>query len=159
MKKVIVDAKLNEVSLLPNGEYEAGFTYKAYDMVEAKDLRIGNWVHALFNDVLIKEIYENKCLVEISSSKREVYDTENISPIPLTPEILEACGFGDGIGETKGFKWNGYNFHLTQDGFLYTDKWYKQNFIAVRYLHQLQNLYFVLTGEELEIKKLANESK
>lgn len=26
------------------------------------------------------------------------------------------------------------------------------NYVAVKYLHQLQNLYFTLTGEELDVK-------
>lgn len=79
-------------------------------------------------------------------------------PIPLTPEILEKCGFD----------WSIYHqaFRQHQDTveFYYLNECYpsgfqfstfkKQQLIGnpIQYLHQLQNLYFALTGEELTFK-------
>lgn len=83
---------------------------------------------------------------------------EDIDPIPITPEILEKCGFK----KTSEFHPEGpiYSFgeHNRVDVcYLYKFVDYKQNTGRVRifnmgYLHQLQNLYFVLTGKELEVK-------
>lgn len=74
-------------------------------------------------------------------------------PIPLTPEILEKCGY-------KGF----LSFFEQENGIieLYFDSTtgiisYEiggVTFSNVYYLHQLQNLHSALGGRELEIKEL-----
>jgi hypothetical protein len=75
------------------------------------------------------------------------------SPISLTPEWLDRCGFKDegksvyakdhfkiGVSDQGGANWVFYfDRHL--------------NLRSLHYLHQLQNLYFALTGEELAIKQ------
>lgn len=79
-------------------------------------------------------------------------------PVPLTPKLLEKCGFkslgstdfwdrdlGKNIGQIclnpdNGAVWLCRN---TIDA--------RTNPTSVYYLHQLQNLFFALTGEELEI--------
>jgi hypothetical protein len=129
-------------------------------MIQANELRIGNWVlcnglRTIVNDTLI-----------ISILKNDVQFTAE--PIPLTPEILEKCGFDVvykinnhyAINDPNGIKdshkisvfptinnqWhiafsdtlNGYNDYTP------TTK--------IQHLHQLQNLYFALTGEELTFK-------
>lgn len=79
-----------------------------------------------------------------------------VNPIPLTPEILEQCGFEKDIidhpvpnHEAFGF----YKFHVKIYWTKQIKVWYKGSpiDIVVKYLHQLQNLHFALTGEELEI--------
>lgn len=68
----------------------------------------------------------------------------NIRPIKLTEEILLKCGF------EKGLKYFSYkDFDIDLKG------WFGfNNMVAnanIKHLHQLQNLYFALTNEELEI--------
>lgn len=60
--------------------------------------------------------------------------------IPLTPEILEKCGFVQTSAATFG---NGII------GIYFGEGEYFYNHGKGKYLHQLQNLYFALTGEEL----------
>ena len=117
-------------------------------MIQANELRIGNWVYdtrtvgsrvglpVVLNEKVVKRILE--------------YDVDYYEPIPLTPEILEKCGF-EKIYESKihSTYWiNGLSYYY----------WHERNIqyasfkgleLESKYLHQLQNLYFALTGEEL----------
>lgn len=76
---------------------------------------------------------------------------KDIVPIPLTEELLLKIGF-----KRNGNYWDKGCFslpiHPTKSGgeFILVPN----NFVAaipLKYLHQLQNLYFALTGEELTI--------
>lgn len=78
----------------------------------------------------------------------------DFEPIPLTPEILEKCGFEKQDDGDGGY----YRELLSENGILFVEgdkKGYTDVFIdcweqiRVRYLHQLQNLYYSLTGTEL----------
>ncbi len=87
----------------------------------------------------------------------EYFDIADFEPIPLTEEWLVKLGFEetyksqhtqrfDLISNTKF----GYNKNLKTD--IYYIRWIGEDFIHIKYVHQLQNLYFALTGEELIIK-------
>lgn len=131
-------------------------------MIRINELRIGNKV--LFRDglkgnwhkVVVSGIigsdkishhpqiwYSSKMLVGSTN------DLECIKPIPLTEEILLKCGFKDKLPWEKG------NIILDSENRLSVVDSTGYGVIAARnviYLHQLQNLYFVLTGKELEVK-------
>lgn len=79
-----------------------------------------------------------------------MFDLDLIAPIPLTVEWLKRFGFKRNMG---GLWTNGISirnpieniFELrVSDGFGY---------INIRYVHQLQNLFYSLTGQELEWKQ------
>jgi hypothetical protein len=74
-------------------------------------------------------------------------------PIPLTPEWLERRGFKDGWLEFNG----GCQLTVHKDGTAVVSGWDSATSgqsveVPCEYLHQLQNLYFALTGEELKIE-------
>jgi hypothetical protein len=78
---------------------------------------------------------------------------EDIKPIPLTPEILEKAGFEKSIEVIGGWLYykDDFNICYLDSGIVklqVDDCNYGQPF---KYVHQLQNLYFALTGNELEI--------
>lgn len=110
-------------------------------MIDAKELRVNNWVEVEHTDETtshqqITEINRNG----IKTTGLHVWKVNG--GIPITPEVLEACD------------WNGYKslyidsyFNLDTYGHLYYGSDYTG--INVEYLHQLQNLYFALTGQEL----------
>lgn len=82
------------------------------------------------------------------------FNDYNPEPIPLTADWLVKFGFKDsrillpGDGEFE-IRIHGGTFHIwPTDG--QTESYNYRNHI--NYLHQLQNLYFALTGEELTIK-------
>lgn len=80
----------------------------------------------------------------------------DLSPIELTPEILEKCGFNRLTEKShSGYKASIFtNPALTicfDDGIL---TWSLFPALKIQYIHQFQNLYFALTGKELDVSKL-----
>lgn len=107
--------------------------------LKASDLRIGNWVNNYKGGP-----------VKITATGIKIADIEEdfFNPIPLTPEILEKCGFEWDI-VTKRY-WNSGPIEISL--IKQTANIGRDTFILeFHHLHQLQNLYFALTGIELEI--------
>lgn len=112
-------------------------------MIEAKELRIKNWV--IWN--------EDETFMQIGPTSF-LLPEERFNPIHLTPEILVKCGF-----EKDEWNWfmleNETMFSIGFGNELFisiNDDEYVQSYYDYKYLHQLQNLYFSLTGEELNIQ-------
>lgn len=96
------------------------------------------------------------------------WETESkfYEPIKLTPEWLERMGFYKTKEERHIFsKWDEYrlfdhgvDFDLFNDPphheFIYEGTGLRN--VHIQYVHQLQNLYFTLLGEELTIKELTS---
>ena len=101
------------------------------------ELRIGNWVASV-----MEGYHTDTRQVTIDDLKNMTIDDIGIGylPIPLTPEILEKVRFAGTIFPAQ--------LSISDSGKYY---WGNIN-VELKYLHQLQNLYFALTGEELEIK-------
>lgn len=131
-------------------------------MIKATELRIGNF---------ILDVQDKKpCNVTIEILQ-EIYGEMNFyEPIPLTEEWLLKFGFEKVVynSDEEGY---GTDYHLEcsngvficyADDFslgLYTSEYDMINGLVVipnwemtKHVHQLQNLYFALTGEELVLK-------
>lgn len=122
-------------------------------MIDEKELRIGN---------LLRHSGSNKPYMVTLERFWEHYTTADafyyLDPIPLTPELLEKCGFikteynsgnGEiGIYSTYLKKPLTYN---TNHGWWFENTNIESTMMKPKNLHQLQNLYFALTGTELEI--------
>lgn len=101
------------------------------------ELRVDNYI-------LYKSPFGNR-EEKIGQMKRgdfSSFDERLYNPIPLTPEWLERCGFE--FAPSVGY----YVYELPNK---------PQGIDSIKvgsgvFLHQLQNLYFALTGEELQIK-------
>lgn len=131
-------------------------------MVEVKELRIGNFI--LHDDKICEvcAIYSNG-MMDISTIDSYIVKERNnilIEPIPITEELLLKCGF---TKEYYGFSCD--IVELSYGRFLCNDDTDKDNLflsinnaeytisgVSLKYLHQLQNMYFYLTGNELEVK-------
>lgn len=126
-------------------------------MIPANELRIGNWVK-------VGDIESTVCLIDHNSfiqllGNAIVNRPEQIEPIPLTPEIFERFGFIKNPYEAQIYikdKNNGYKgnlkLHFSKKNGTTVLKNSGGTFIRIvtlRYLHQLQNLWFGFTGEEL----------
>ena len=121
-------------------------------MLQANEVRLGNWVHVMDDDI--------NDPVKVTMHYLEKCDStpEKFNPIPLTPELLEQCGFV----KHEELRYSNV-FYFKRDAFIITqlrDTWevsyglYGSIAIICKHnlsLHQLQNLFFALTYTELEI--------
>lgn len=105
--------------------------------MNSTELRIGNWVE------------QNKLYFKFASVDFELWEFNgDLSPIPLTEEWLVKFGFEE---TEHGFR----KFSFT------VDKWAESQLmygwiggnIELKHVHHLQNVFFCLVGEELEIKE------
>lgn len=79
------------------------------------------------------------------------YRLEDLQPIPLTEEWLVKFGF-EQYNNTNHYYYSNESYIVkinSEFGYLF----YSIDHKPIKYVHQLQNLYFSLTGEELEITK------
>ena len=107
--------------------------------MRAKALRIGNLIQKngkihYTNNSTIRDIFH-----------LSINDTDIFEPIPITEEWLLKCGFVK--DEYEMFVFNRKVIYKKNDN---TFHFYTCD-IEIKHIHQLQNLYFALTGEELEI--------
>lgn len=123
--------------------------------MKIQELRIGNWFIG-YNGKPFQWSLGHFGLLTLKKNRPEIDDIIK-SPIPLTEEMLSEFTmkwgtdpqepnalmvFKNGEFEILKFKDEDHFFYSNGRGF-HAD---------IIYLHQLQNLYFVLTGEELEVK-------
>ena len=108
-------------------------------MIQPQELRIGDYIE--YNGEIIK--LDGSLLCCYIQNELEF----PINPIPLTEEILLKFWF-----EKKGDFWfvkSGIKIENRNNGFSY---FRYLNEIKILSVHQLQNLHFALTGEELTFK-------
>ena len=121
-------------------------------MIQANELRIGNVL--LQNGRII--YVSHRIISDIASAP----NNHNYVPIPLSPEWLNKLGirYSEGLGYSYPFAEN-FNLYLTKGVFKEcqcTIMQYSEGdelLKHIKYVHQFQNLYFALTGEELTIKE------
>jgi len=112
--------------------------------MDVKELRRGNIIEYLYP-------HENEW-GKLTVSVDEIVDFEDnqdsFKPIPLTEEWLIKFGFSCVIGH--GYKKNGFKGKI----FGYSTMWHHHSLrVEMKYVHQLQNLYFALTQKELTYEK------
>ena len=132
-------------------------------MITANELRVGNIVRLnqskLWNDDS-KGTLHTITVNDFCIQSNGVYDWEQMDYVALTPEIIEQCGFEkeDITTHANGGTQQGYYKDFIMMLPVASGKaWYAAPFgypLAPQrtfYLHQLQNLYFALTGKELTV--------
>ncbi len=119
-------------------------------MVQKTELRIGNLLklNASFTHYLIvNEIADTV----IHFNKGQICKFDEVEPVVLTQEILFKANF---IFGRKFCGADFYDLKLKKD-FFGNEVWdFKRNNESLRnvqYIHQVQNLYYALSGEELKI--------
>lgn len=112
-------------------------------MIKAQDLRIGNWVFEL---EYVKVATIGKTGINVDSEGADI-PFDCLGGIPLSPVILEAAGFENLV---KDYEWSlpDNSFYLVRKRDTNSFRWHHTELF---YLHELQNLYHALTGEELTI--------
>lgn len=117
--------------------------------MKANELRIGNWINT-------GEFHSK----ELQGEHQYVGDwykyTHMFTPIPLTEQWLVDLGF-------KLEKGSNYDMYILNTFWIiHNEKGYEPPIffgMYLLYVHQLQNLYFALTGEEIEKTNISNENQ
>ncbi len=124
--------------------------------MKASELRISNWV--ILSVAGIKHYGRIHTLTptHLRIGDGIKCDYSDLEPIHLTDEILLKCGFNYKDGEYVKGLWKlaadypkeeviGYGL------FIKRLDWTRTNENSIKYLHQLQNLFFGITGHDLEV--------
>ena len=132
--------------------------------IKAHELRIGNLVFDHLDRVqIVAETRADAYICYLSNGAKLKYKLNTTNPIPLTEEWLLKFGF-----ENNNFNKECFYKKYNQQGsfFIFSNKtpvaiankitnpfYYMFGGLAhsLKYVHQLQNLYFVLCGEELKL--------
>jgi len=123
-------------------------------MLKLYELRIGNFFQIELLPThrkrikKIDEIKQKHVLLDGSW-----YLLQKLIPILLTEEVLLKCGFEKFIWVTEStvYKQDDFNCRLDEDGVQVFGANFN-NLKPLKYLHELQNLYFDLTGKELQVE-------
>lgn len=127
-------------------------------MIKTNELRIGNWV--MDENGIIQYVYQiYQGCVELSADETGQddmdYHEKEIFGIPVTEEILVSAGFD--MITSAWWEKDGYFkllfLYLVEEGmsFNYCSGDEVVLSRSYRYVHQLQNIYFSVTGYELDI--------
>lgn len=132
-------------------------------MIDAKELRLGNYlcINGVPQRILAFTPNESETTIVGTAYFKivfahykhgdpyETYSDEEVEPVQLTSEWLLKFGF---------IKKYNYEYHFSKSPFSVILNPLKHDFLfnnfvvstEIKYLHQLQNLYFALTGTELK---------
>jgi hypothetical protein len=117
-------------------------------MIKPNELRIGNWIE-IRNEKMLPYYYPvSGHDISTIDDYGEGFEGGNY-PIPLTPELLEKCGFKH--HHSSAYYTLGKFEIYEENGAFYYDL-FRMRVVKIAYLHKLQNLYFELYDKELEIK-------
>lgn len=133
-------------------------------MIKAEELRIGNWVYdgdKTRFPMYIQTIGEDYVYLNFPGNEGDIWESspEELQGIPLSEELLEKMGF----------RFNGYGlWSKTANGRKVSIN-IKREFVAIeafldrlcdcrctchgiKYLHDLQNLFYTISRKNLEVK-------
>lgn len=125
-------------------------------MVQASELMIGNYVWRVSIECGIERCRWYERIDQIKEGDDLSLPSSKIEPVKLTLDVLAKCGFtiNENVPDRIHLKIGDDMFlgksHIYESVILFVDNC--QYGISVKYLHQLQNLYFSLTGRQLEVK-------
>lgn len=130
--------------------------------MKSKELRVGNLVTDItygfiYGSLRIESIMSSTLRVFVHTMDHETlieYKLESIRGIPLTEEWIKAFGFENDCITAYLPNYNGVQIGFFKDGYIPVafGNLEKQIGEPLKYVHQLQNLFFVILGKELTLK-------
>ena len=108
--------------------------------MKANELRIGNWVD-------YKGYAYKVTLGLFSEFDARISFADEYNPIFITESWLSVLGFKNNEDYPEVWMLNDFWLSKSKDEAIYYDEK-----LLIKHVHQLQNLYFALTGQELELK-------
>lgn len=130
-------------------------------MIPKEQLRIGNLVqlHDYKKHATITELREFRCRLtyvreDTGEPHTSLVEYDSINPIPLTEDFLKRFGFEPTMEYKEQLQLGNVTFERYDD--TQAKIWWRGRHLGIcqrlEFVHQLQNLYYALTGEELTIK-------
>ena len=130
--------------------------------MKIQELRIGNKVS--FKDTVVEiagvsGIVYSFGAIDVTifrGGKTEMHDLKTLSPIPLTEDILLKSGFE--LSDRDWDYWDpkeelSFCMSIFGDGLFFSaGEGITLNKYPIEYVHQLQNMFYVITGKELGVK-------
>ena len=123
-------------------------------MIDPRELMIGNWV-----GMNLKEIPNNYLqVVEVGLTMKlndgvhdAFFDCSDIEPIPLTSDFLyNIFAYSNGLSWAHSDEYN--EISIEDDDGLFQVNWYGNFIKHIDSVHELQNIHFQLTNQELKIE-------
>lgn len=135
-------------------------------MIKTDELMIGNYIQDMEGNIY-KIFSFSYTLIQCDKIEggSHIFEDEEVKPIPLTKEWLKKLGFYVENSKDRlsieawgpGHPSQRFNIDFKDDKILLISRYQESHdFLKMRhivYIHQLQNLYFSLTGEKLTLKK------
>jgi len=125
--------------------------------IKPSELRLGNWVtydNRYFQISMIADVFPELNTTEFGIG---VVDYNNIQPIPLSEEVLLKCPEiqpSTWMSEMWTIRDPKSQFHIVKMKGRFVFRGLGMSIVYVDTLHHLQNLVYMVTGEELEINLL-----
>lgn len=127
--------------------------------MKATELRIGNYIDRGDCICTVETLDRKGATTTPIGSNYDLDKKTGLNPIPLTEEWLLKFGFKKekNVNENTypDFRKRSVELLTNVNGFYVLNR--NEGFTDIHYLHQLQNLYYALTGEELTLT--SNEDK
>lgn len=130
------------------------------EFFDITELRVGNLLTTIKGtkhykrELEVENIIYNNPNIDESLTLLNGYETHEIKPIPLDDEIMERLGFTSkwtkgvfGVATTSEHSDYVFYQECEENGIAYFPK-------PLKYVHELQNMYYALTGEELTINEI-----
>lgn len=125
-------------------------------MVNIKECEFGNYFGYESEIYLLVNVSKYSKIRKINTGESNPIEVPltDLEPIPISIPLLEKCGFEEHTIYNEDQDERDFYVHSKFSDLMYVDGVLKNGLDElpdIIYLHQLQNLYFDLTGEELEI--------
>jgi hypothetical protein len=130
-----------------------------------KQLRLGNWLQ---DSIHFKGFFQVECiLTEMIDTGEFILTPDEVNPIELDEDWLHRFGFqkGDNIEHSDAFyviKVVGSDFGINpENGVVWITRGKNcfNNPALIKHVHELQNIYFALSGNELVVSSAVGEKK
>ena len=135
--------------------------------VSPTDLRLGNWLYDSQPSgfpMQISALGKDWVQLDFEGNESDCFENtdKEIYPIPITKELIVKSLNAEPLGDDYSVKLGDYRyiyFRINNDGYIsidffnYDDNSENEICDGIRYVHELQNLYYALTGNELKIER------
>jgi hypothetical protein len=121
-------------------------------MIKVNELRIGNIIEDIFDK-------KNPIIRQVDLDDFVMMNNYSNHPLPFRPVLITNKLLLDSLFNESRWKWillstDAEKLQVTEDGrvLIYNNQDDFICLVVIKYFHQLQNLWFSLTGKELTIK-------